>query len=119
LATDDDFYQPVTSKYSVQGVPQMPAAPTPVQTKDYRPHLGNIVLWLQINAIVLFFVFLLTAYVVFLHKPTFEYAILAPADTALEKELNKAGREGWEIVASRRAVDSKTDKGIYELIMKR
>lgn len=52
-----------------------------------------------------------------LRSTAWTYTIIAPADADLRKELDEAGRNGWEIVAARRAVTN--DIPAYELILKR
>lgn len=53
-----------------------------------------------------------------LETPRWAYGIMHAPDPVLETELAEAGRNGWEIVAARRAVVEK-DVTSYELIMKR
>jgi len=48
----------------------------------------------------------------------FEYSVAAPNDIFLETELNKMGRQGWQVVFARRAMDS-LNMASYEMIMMR
>lgn len=50
-----------------------------------------------------------------------EYAILAPADGQLTKELNMAGMAGYEVVSARRASsgEGSAARAAYEMILKR
>lgn len=47
----------------------------------------------------------------------YEYAIIAPKDNDLAEELDAAGKMGWEIISSRRAISD--GEGIYEIILKK
>lgn len=79
--------------------------------------------------ILLFFAVLLLAGIALLlalqtynHPPdTWSYAIIAPKDEDLIKELNKAGALGWEVVSARRATSGEgtLSTASYELILKR
>ena len=49
--------------------------------------------------------------------PQWEYNIVAPSDTMFVSEMDRYGKEGWELVSARRAVDD--GEGAYECILKR
>jgi DNA-directed RNA polymerase subunit RPC12/RpoP len=51
--------------------------------------------------------------------PKWEYKIFAPSDSFFEKQMNKLGDEGWELVFARRATSNLGDSPLYELILKR
>ena len=46
-----------------------------------------------------------------------EYQIISPSDLRLTDELDRAGREGWEVISARRAMSG--SDAAYELILKR
>jgi len=48
----------------------------------------------------------------------FEYKLISPHDIVFEVEMNRMGKEGWEIVSARRAT-SKYSDAVYEVILKR
>jgi DNA-directed RNA polymerase subunit RPC12/RpoP len=50
---------------------------------------------------------------------TWEYRIESIDDIMFESEMDKLGAEGWELTFARRAIDSITDRGIYECIFRR
>jgi hypothetical protein len=56
------------------------------------------------------------------HTPpiiAWEYKIDSFSDGLFDIEMQSQGRYGWELVFARRAVDSETDRSIYECIFKR
>lgn len=48
----------------------------------------------------------------------YEYYITSPADGAFDLELRSLGKNGWDLVSSRRATSSE-DGVVYEMIFKR
>jgi len=48
----------------------------------------------------------------------YEYSIATPNDFLLETELNRMGRQGWQVVFARRAMDS-LNMASYEMILMR
>jgi hypothetical protein len=48
----------------------------------------------------------------------YEYKVAAPNDLFLEKELNEQGRQGWQVVFARRAMDV-LNIASYEMILMR
>ncbi len=50
-----------------------------------------------------------------------EYQLVSPSDFSLTDELDRLGKEGWEVVSARRASDGSSDSPSfsYELILKR
>ena len=48
----------------------------------------------------------------------YEYTVATPNDFFLETELNKMGRQGWQVVFARRAMDA-LNIASYEMILMR
>lgn len=48
-----------------------------------------------------------------------EYKIIAIQDATLEREMDLLGFEGWELVSTRRAMDSDSKEFSYEMFFKR
>lgn len=51
--------------------------------------------------------------------PSWEYSIISPNDYILSGELNKSGKDGWEIAFARRATSRYGNGASYEIILKR
>lgn len=53
-------------------------------------------------------------------RPTaFEYQIISPDDPEFEKDMNTAGKEGWDLVFARRAKGRYDADMSYEVILRR
>jgi hypothetical protein len=50
--------------------------------------------------------------------PRFEYRIESPSDGSFDSDMNRFGRDGWEVVSARRATDA-LKIASYEVILKR
>ena len=77
---------------------------------------------LSVSVILLIVIAVLLALQTFDHPPDiWSYAIVAPKDEDLVKELNRVGALGWEVVSARRATsgEGSTAPASYELILKR
>jgi hypothetical protein len=50
-----------------------------------------------------------------------QYTIIAPDDAMFDQEMNKLGRDGWELVSARRATSGSgyTSSAAYEVILKK
>ncbi|MCC6233060.1 MAG: DUF4177 domain-containing protein [Verrucomicrobiales bacterium] len=51
--------------------------------------------------------------------PKWEYRLESPSDLFFESELDRLGKDGWELVSARRATSSYGDGASYEMIFKR
>jgi hypothetical protein len=74
------------------------------------------------RAVIVIVIVVLLAVQTFNYPPgTWSYAILAPKDEDLTKELNEAGALGWEVVSARRATSGQggSSTASYEMILKR
>ena len=77
---------------------------------------------LSVAVVLLAGIATLLAVETFRHPPEiWSYAVIAPKDEDLIKELNRAGSLGWEVVSARRATSSeyKPSGASYEMILKR
>lgn len=52
-------------------------------------------------------------------SPQWEYTVTSPPDAVFTKELNDLGKQGWQLVFARRAIDSLTNEASYEVILQR
>jgi hypothetical protein len=52
-------------------------------------------------------------------EPRWEYTIQDIPDESFQQSMHKLGLQGWELVASRRAVSESSHHGEYECIFKR
>lgn len=53
------------------------------------------------------------------HIVGWEYRLESPRDDSFKSELDRLGKEGWELVFARRAKGSGLDGFVYEMIFKR
>lgn len=99
---------------------QSELVPAPLPGQPRRTDFGKMILWVLVG------MFALQLWGTFGQVPkvmptTWEYKITAVPDGNFSEEMNKLGKEGWELVTARRASDGLTGNPTfsYEMILKR
>jgi hypothetical protein len=101
-----------------ENTPQSVASPEPPKPRvDYVMRI-----LLSVAVVILGTIASLLAVQTLRHPPEeWQYTVIAPNDSDLEKVLNNDGADGWEVVSTRRASNGEGANSTfsYELIMKK
>lgn len=96
--------------------------PTPTSTvAEVNPRSDRVAVTATQGAIIIVLMTIGFVWQVFrpaVYSAKWEYLIASPDDPSIERELQKLGGEGWELVTARRAT-SASDSPAYEMIFKR